>query len=166
MPEKLRRSPFILLGNIDPDLQYQVLEPDERAELALVDTMNYWIEGKRDPLLHVLERCDVILLNDPEARMLCDTVQPPDGGARDARDGSQAHDHQEGRAWLPDVLPRRLLQRAGVPAGEDQGSYGAGDTFAGGFIGSLAGAPRLNEAAYRKAVVIGTAMASFTVEDF
>jgi sugar/nucleoside kinase (ribokinase family) len=166
IPEALRRSEFLLLGNIDPDLQLEVLRQMKRPRLVLIDTMNFWIGGKREALLRVMKQCDVALLNDAEARQLCDTPSLHKAAKRLLQMGLKRVVIKKGENGClvvskSDVFtaPAYLLEVIRDPTG-------AGDTFAGGFIGYLAGAKRLDDATFRKAVVVGTAMASFTVEDF
>ena len=166
IPANLRKSPFLLLGNIDPDLQLEVLKQMDGPRLALVDTMNYWIEGKQEQLLRVLKRCNIVLLNDAEARMLCDTVNLQMAAKQILAMGVERVIIKKGEHGCLMFSKRDFFSAPAFPLELIKDPTGAGDTFAGGFIGYLAAAPRLTEAVYRQAVVVGTAMASFTVEDF
>jgi sugar/nucleoside kinase (ribokinase family) len=166
IPESLRRCPFILLGNIDPDLQLEVLKQMRGPKLALVDTMNYWIEGKQEQLLKVIRRCHVILLNDAEARQLCDTPNLQRAARQLLKLGPKRIIIKKGEHGCLMFSDRDYFSAPAFPLEQIKDPTGAGDTFAGGFLGYLAGARSLSESAFRKAVIVGTAMASFTVEDF
>lgn len=166
IPESLRESKFVLLGNIDPDLQLEVLEQVKSPKLTLVDTMNYWIEGKQEQLLRVLKKCDVVLLNDAEARMLCDTANLQVAARQIMKMGIKRVIIKKGEHGCLMFSDHTYFSAPAFPLEMLKDPTGAGDTFAGGFIGSLAGASRLDDNAFRKAVILGTVMASFTVEEF
>ena len=166
IPENLREAEFVMLGNIDPELQLEVLRQVRRPRLTLLDTMNYWIEGKRAELMKVIERCDIVLLNDAEARMLCDTVNLQVAARQLLTMGVKRVIIKKGEHGCLMFSANTFFAAPAFPLEVVKDPTGAGDTFAGGFIGYLAAAPRLTEAVYRQAVVVGTAMAGFTVEDF
>ena len=166
LPQHYRQSPIIFLANIDPELQLEVLDQIDRPRLVLCDTMKFWIEGKREALLDVLKRVDIVLLNDEEARQLCDTANL-----------------QKAARMILELGPGRVVIKKGehgcVMFGRDsffvapafplervKDPTGAGDTFAGGFIGWLARSQRTTEIRLRQAVIVGSTLASFTVEDF
>ncbi len=166
IPESLRRTPYVLLGNIDPDLQYEVLQQLKEPRLALVDTMNYWIEGKQEQLLKVIRRCHVVLLNDAEARQLCDTPNLQRAARQILKLGPQRVIIKKGEHGCLMFSKDSYFSAPAYPLEVIKDPTGAGDTFAGGFLGYIAGANRLTESVFRKAVIVGTAMASFTVEEF
>lgn len=166
IPPALRKAPYVLLGNIDPDLQYEVLNQLESPRLALVDTMNYWIEGKQEQLLRVIRRCHVVLLNDAEARQLCDTPNLQKAARQIMKLGPQRVIIKKGEHGCLMFSRDSYFTAPAYPLEVIKDPTGAGDTFAGGFLGYIAGANRLDEATFRKAVIVGTAMASFTVEEF
>jgi len=166
IPGAWRDTPFVFLANIDPDLQFDVLRQVKRPRLVACDTMNFWIEGKPKSLARLLKRVDVLTINDEEARML----------------GGQASLSRSARA-VRAMGPRYLIVKRGeygalLFSGEGVFSApallldnvkdptGAGDTFAGGFMGMLASASKINDNIFRQAVIMGSVMASFTVEDF
>jgi sugar/nucleoside kinase (ribokinase family) len=166
IPPAHRRSEHVFLGNIDPSLQASVLDQVERPRLVACDTMNFWIERTPEELRRTLARVDVLLVNDAEARQL--------SGEWNIVKAARAV-----RAMGPRTLVMKKGEH-GVLMFSDQGSFatpaypleevfdptGAGDTFAGGFVGYLAAAPVLDEEALRRAVVMGSTLASFCVEAF
>jgi sugar/nucleoside kinase (ribokinase family) len=166
IPPEFRKAPFVFLGNIDPRLQLEVLQQVDRPKLVACDTMNFWIESRRPDLLELLEHVDLITLNDAEARQL--TEQP--NLVRAAR-------------WILDRGPGHVIIKKGehgafmftrntvffAPAYPLENVFdptGAGDSFAGGFMGYLARTGDLSEGNLRRAVVYGSAMGSFAVEAF
>ncbi len=166
IPEKFRRAPFVFLANIDPRLQLQVLEQVEKPRLVACDTMNFWIESRRPELLELLKHVDLITLNDGEARQLTEHT-------------NLVH----AARWILDRGPRHVLIKKGehgafmftkdsvffAPAYPLESVFdptGAGDSFAGGFIGHLAATGDLSDRGMRRAVVVGSAMGSFAVEKF
>ncbi len=166
IPESFRSSRIVFLGNIDPVLQHDVLDQVESPELVACDTMNYWIEGRRKELLSLLERVDVLIVNDSELRELANEpnllraarwVQERGPGLVVAKKGEHGA-ILFGREWR--------FFAPGYPLEELRDPTGAGDAFAGGFLGSLAGAGAAGPEELRRAVVYGSAMGSYAVEDF
>jgi len=166
IPAQFRQAPFVFLANIDPRLQLQVLEQVESPRLVACDTMNFWIESRRPDLLALLGRVDLITLNDGEARQLTERTNLV-----------------QAARWILERGPRFVLIKKGehgafmftkesvffAPAYPLESVFdptGAGDSFAGGFIGYLAATGDLSERAMRRAVVVGSAMGSFAVEKF
>ncbi|HJS57759.1 MAG TPA: PfkB family carbohydrate kinase [Vicinamibacteria bacterium] len=166
IPAAYRRCEHVFLGNIDPVLQREVLDQVAKPKLVVCDTMNFWISGKPEELKKTLARVDVLLINDAEARQL--------SGEWNIVKAARA---------IRALGPRTLLIKKGehgVLMFSDEGSFaapaypledvfdptGAGDGFAGGFVGYLAGAGELNEGALRRAAVMGSTLASFCVEAF
>jgi sugar/nucleoside kinase (ribokinase family) len=166
LPDAFRSAQYVFLANIDPRLQLQVLEQVERPQFVACDTMNFWIESRRGDLLDLLTRVDLITLNDGEARQLTE----------------QANLVQAAR-WILARGPRTVLIKKGehgafmftkesifyAPAYPLEAVFdptGAGDSFAGGFMGYVARTRDLSEANLRRAVVVGSAMGSFVVEAF
>jgi sugar/nucleoside kinase (ribokinase family) len=162
----LRSSPFLLLGNIDPDLQMMVLEQMERPRLTMVDTMNLWISIKQRELRAVMAKCDIVLLNDAEARQLCDTPNLQQAAREILKLGPKRVIIKKGEHGCLMFSENDFFSCPAFPLELVKDPTGAGDTFAGGFIGYLANQKELTEDAFRQAIVVGTTMASFTVEDF
>jgi sugar/nucleoside kinase (ribokinase family) len=166
IPEQFRSAPFVFLGNIDPRLQLEVLEQVAKPRLVACDTMNFWIESRRPDLMRLLERVDLITLNDAEARQLTEEFNL----VRAAR-------------WIMARGPKHVVIKKGehgafmftstsiffAPAYPLESVFdptGAGDSFAGGFMGYLARTGDLSDANLRRAVVYGSALGSFAVEKF
>jgi sugar/nucleoside kinase (ribokinase family) len=166
LPEPFRRSPFLFLGNIDPELQLDVLRKVERPRLCALDTMNFWIQGKREALRRVLAEVDALLVNDAEARMLAEESNLVNAARRILGYGPRIVIIKRGEYGALMVTEGRFFFAPAFPLDAVFDPTGAGDTFAAGFMGSLARGGRLDEAALRRAIVYGSVMASFTVEDF
>jgi len=166
LPEGFRDAEFVFLANIDPRLQLDVLRQVRKPKLVACDTMNFWIESRRADLLELLGKVDLITLNDGDARQLTE----------------QANLVQAAR-WILARGPRTVLIKKGehgafmftresvfyAPAYPLESVFdptGAGDSFAGGFMGWLARTRDLTDANLRRAVVLGSAMGSFVVEGF
>jgi len=166
IPKSHRTEKFVMLGNIDPELQLEVLEQMDKPRLVMADTMNFWIEGKQEILLKVLKKCDVVLLNDAEARQLCDTPNLQKAARELMKMGIGRVIIKKGEHGCLMFSDGEYFVAPAFPLEKVKDPTGAGDTFAGGFIGFIAGSPKLDEAAFRQAVIVGTTMASFTVEEF
>lgn len=166
VPAELRNCRHLMLANIDPELQLEVLEQVERPEMVMVDTMNFWIESKRDALIEVIKRSDVLLLNDGEARQLCDTVSLQKAARDLLKLGVKRVIIKKGEHGCLMFSHDDFFSAPAFPLEIVKDPTGAGDTFAGGFIGYLARHEKPTEEVFRQAVIIGTTMASFTVEEF
>lgn len=166
VPESLRKSRFVMLGNLDPELQLKVLDQLDGPELVMADTMNFWIESKRDALLEVIKRCDVMLMNDAEARQLCNTVSLQKAAKELMGLGVKRVIIKKGEHGCLMFSNGNYFSAPAFPLEIVRDPTGAGDTFAGGFVGFLSRAEELTEETFRQAVIVGTTMASFTVENF
>ncbi len=166
IPEQFRSAPFVFLGNIDPRLQLDVLRQVNRPKLVACDTMNFWIESRRPELVELLKQVDIVTLNDGEARQLTEKANLV-----------------KAAKWIMDLGPKHVIIKKGehgaflfsgksiffAPAYPLESVFdptGAGDSFAGGFIGYLARTADLSEENMRRAVIYGCAMGSFAVEKF
>jgi sugar/nucleoside kinase (ribokinase family) len=166
VPESFADSEFVFLANIDPEIQLATLRSVRSPKAIALDTMNYWIDHKRDALLEVLSHVDIVSINESEARQLCDTVSVP----RAARDilalGPRAVVVKRGE--YGSVLFTRSFSfwSPAFPFDEIIDPTGAGDSFAGGFLGHLAESGSVDDRALRRATLHGTVCASFAVESF
>ena len=161
-----RQSRFVFLANIDPDLQWFVLNQMKRPRFVACDTMNYWIENKKASLLRLIRHADIFLCNDSEARQLSSEYNLLKAGRWILERGPKLLVIKKGEHGVICfskkflfLAPAYLLEKVFDPTG-------AGDSFAGGFIGYLTRAPRLNEQVVRRAVVYGSVLASYSVESF
>jgi sugar/nucleoside kinase (ribokinase family) len=166
LPDDFRRTPFLFLANIDPELQLDVLRKLDRPRLIALDTMNFWIRGKREALLRVLREVDALVVNDAEARMLTGEPSLVKASRRVLEYGPRIVVIKRGEYGALMATDQRFFFVPAFPLESVFDPTGAGDTFAGGFMGALARGGSLDEAALRRAIVYGSVMASFTVEDF
>ncbi|MGK2934769.1 MAG: PfkB family carbohydrate kinase [Gemmatimonadaceae bacterium] len=166
IPEAFKSAPFVFLANIDPRLQLEVLQQVNKPKLVACDTMNFWIESRRPELMELLKHVDLITVNDGEARQL-----------------SEKANLVQAARWIMAHGPKHVIIKKGehgafmftedtiffAPAYPMESVFdptGAGDSFAGGFIGYLAKTGDLSEGNMRRAVIYGSAMGSFAVEKF
>ncbi len=166
IPDKFKKSKFVILGNIDPVLQIRVLDQMEDPHFVVCDTMNYWIEGKREELLKLLIRVNVLIINDSEARLL---AHEPNliKAARQIRElGPEFLIIKKGEHGALLFAEDTVFSAPAYPLEMIYDPTGAGDSFAGGFIGYLHKTQDLSVENMKKAVVYGSALASFCVEKF
>lgn len=161
-----RAQKYLFLGNIDPDLQYSVLDQMDRPSFVACDTMNIWIENKRDSLLKTLKRIDLLVINDEEARMLADSPNILQTAKRILAMGPKQLVIKRGEYGAILFGPRTIFSVPAFPVEKVIDPTGAGDSFAGGLMGYLANVAKDDEVSFRKAVVYGSVMASFNVADF
>jgi sugar/nucleoside kinase (ribokinase family) len=166
IPAAYTDTPYVFLANIDPELQLSVLDQVKSPKFVLADTMNFWIDGKRDRVLEVFRRVDAVTLNDAEARQLCETTSLVNAGRQLLDMGPKVVIIKKGEHGALLFTQRDYFAAPSFPLEEVRDPTGAGDTFAGGVIGYLAFTDDISEETIRKAVVYGTVLASYTVEDF
>ncbi|HVL87951.1 MAG TPA: PfkB family carbohydrate kinase [Candidatus Thermoplasmatota archaeon] len=167
VPPAWRQTPFVFLGNLLPSIQGKVLDQlPSRPVLAVLDTMNYWIENAPSDLASVLKRVDVLVVNDSEARELARTPNLVKAAAAIRRMGPSSVVVKKGEHGALLFTDGRVFAAPALPLEEVFDPTGAGDAFAGGFVGSLAAEGRVDEPSLRRAVIAGSAVASFCVERF
>jgi len=166
LPAGYEKSDFVFLANIDPELQYEVLKQVPDAKLTMLDTMDLWINTKREALLKTMSNVDVVTMNEGEARVLVDTESILTAAK-----------------WILTLGPKMVIIKRGeygCAMFDKQGYFtapaclleyvkdptGAGDTFAGGFLGYLDKAGEITRKTIKRAIIHGSATASFTVEEF
>ncbi len=167
IPAQYRDAEYVFLANIDPTLQLQVLEQIKKPKLVVLDTMNFWISGKRPMLDEVVKRCDILILNDEEARELSDEQnlitaikkvssigKPKTLIVKKGEHGAVLY-HKGAFFFVPAYPLDRVIDPTG-----------AGDSFAGGFLGYISKTGNMRLGTLKKALVYGSAIASFNVEDF
>ncbi|HVV86210.1 MAG TPA: PfkB family carbohydrate kinase [Kofleriaceae bacterium] len=161
-----RRAQLVFLGNIDPVLQRDVVEQTEGPLLVAADTMNFWIGGKRAELARTLERVDTLLVNDEEARELAEEHNLRKAAARILKMGPSSVVIKRGDAGALLFHGGGVFGVPALPLEDVRDPTGAGDSFAGGFMGYLAYAGDLSPKHIRTAMIVGSVMASFAVEQF
>ena len=166
IPEQFRNAPFVFLGNIDPRLQLEVLTQVSTPKLVACDTMNFWIESRRSDVLKLLEHVDPITLNDAEARQLSDEFNLVKAARWIMAHGPRHVVIKKGEHGAFMFTEDNIFFAPAYPLEAVFDPTGAGDSFAGGFMGYLARSGDLSEANLRRAVVYGSAMGSFAVEKF
>jgi len=166
LPHAYRNTPYVFLANIDPELQLAVLDQVRTPRLTVCDTMNFWISGKRDALLEVISRADVALMNDAEARQLCDTYSLVRAARAILDMGPRAVVLKKGEHGAAMFTRAGHFSAPAYPLEEVKDPTGAGDSFAGGLIGYLAYTDDFSDENLRKAIISGSVIASFDVEDF
>lgn len=166
VPQHTIAGSFVFLGNTDPSIQLRVLDQVRDPRFVMVDSMDFWIEGDRDQVARVFERCDCVVLNDEEVRLFGGDVNVPRAVRRILELGPTYVVVKRGEFGAALVSDHGWFFAPAYPLDAVVDPTGAGDSFAGAFLGSLAAAGSTNEAALRKAVVYGSVAASFTVEAF
>lgn len=167
IPENYRDAPYVFLGNIAPELQLSVLEQVRKPKLIALDSMNFWITGRRPELLKVLPRIDLLTINEGEAKLLANEPNVVVAAEKILGMGPKAVVVKRGEYGAFLFFQNEIFSCPAVPIRRVVDPTGAGDTFAGGLIGYLAShGVGLERNALRKAVLHGAVMASFTVEDF
>lgn len=161
-----RRADILFLGNIDPDLQEDILDQVENPKLVAMDTINHWIESKHGPLFRVLERVDVFFGNDEEVRMMAGEINLIRAGKWLLDKGPSLIVIKKGEHGALLVGKDFLFSAPAYPSEKVIDPTGAGDSFAGGFLGYLDKIQDFSQEEFRKAAVFGSTMASFTIEDF
>ncbi|MFH1151073.1 MAG: PfkB family carbohydrate kinase [Actinomycetota bacterium] len=166
IPPALAESDFVFLANIDPGLQLSVLDQVESPRLVACDTMNYWIERNRPELLELLSRVDIMVMNDAECRMLADEPNLIRAARVVLGMGPDAVIVKKGEHGALMCTEAGFFSAPAYPCESVFDPTGAGDSFAGGFMGHLAGTGDVSPENIRRAIIYGTVMASFCVEDF
>jgi sugar/nucleoside kinase (ribokinase family) len=162
----VRAAPYVFLANIDPSLQRGVLEQFAAPVLVACDTMNHWIETTRGPLEALLPRLDLLVINDEEARQLAGERNVPRAARRILALGPKSVLIKRGEYGAILFSADSVFAVPAYPLEDVFDPTGAGDTFAGGMVGYLAASGDRSEAGLRRAIVYGSVLASFVVEDF
>jgi len=166
LSEKSKSARLVFLGNIQPDLQREVREQVPGAELVALDTMNLWIDIARESLLQTIKGVDVVIINDAEARQLTEIPNLIKAARTILSWGPKALIVKRGEYGAALFTNESYFAIPAYPLESVFDPTGAGDTFAGGFMGYLASQPKLDDAAMRRAMIFGSVMASFNVEEF
>jgi len=166
IPDAFKSAPFVFLANIDPRLQLEVLKQVQRPKLVACDTMNFWIESRRPELMELLGHVDLVTVNDGEARQLSEKANLVQAARWIMKQGPKHVIIKKGEHGAFMFTGDTIFFAPAYPLESVFDPTGAGDSFAGGFIGYLAKTGDLSEASMRRAVIYGSAMGSFAVEKF
>lgn len=167
VPEHMRNSEFLMLGNLTPTVQMKVLDQmEKRPKLVILDTMNFWMDSMMDELKEVLKKVDVLTINDEEARQLSGEYSLVKAARAIFEMGPKFLIIKKGEHGALLFSPHEVFFAPALPLEEVFDPTGAGDTFAGGFIGYLAHTRDIDFENMKRAVIYGSALASFCVEKF
>jgi len=166
IPPEFLDAEFVFLANLDPALQLKVLAQIKRPKLVAMDTMNFWIENRREDLHKVIKKVDILLINDAELRQFMETPNLPVAARRLLELGVKAVIVKKGEHGALYFSHDEHFSAPSFPQAQFRDPTGAGDSFAGGFMGYLAKTDDLSHANIRRAIIVGSVMASFNVEDF
>jgi sugar/nucleoside kinase (ribokinase family) len=166
LPAAWRDSEHVFLGNIDPDLQRAVLDQVRAPKFVACDTMNFWIASKRESLLRTLQRVDLLFVNDAEARELAGESNVVKAARKILGFGPSAVVVKRGEYGAMFFSGSEIFAASAYPLANVFDPTGAGDSFAGGFMGYLARTRGEDGGSLRRAIVLGSVLASFTVEQF
>lgn len=166
LPEHYRNAKYVFLGNIDPELQLNVLKQVVRPKLVACDSMNFWIDGKRDALLQTLKYVDILLINEAEVRQLAQEPNMVKAAHKVLEMGPTTLVVKQGEYGAVMFTAHSVFSAPAYPLEAVFDPTGAGDSFAGGFMGYLSSTNNVSDEAMRQAIVFGSVMASFNVEEF
>ena len=166
VPEKYKKSSYVCLGNIDPVLQMKVLVQMIDPKCVVCDTMNYWIERQKNELLELLKKVDILIINDSETRLLANEPNLIKAEKHILDFGPEIIIIKKGEHGALLISRDTIFSAPAYPLESIYDPTGAGDTFAGGFIGYLHKTQDLNIDNIKRAVIYGSTMASFCVEQF
>ncbi|MBK7944645.1 MAG: bifunctional hydroxymethylpyrimidine kinase/phosphomethylpyrimidine kinase [Flavobacteriales bacterium] len=167
LPEEYRQAPYVMLGNLDPGVQEKVLDQmNDRPALVVMDTMNFWMDSAMPKLKEVIARVDVLTINDAEARQLSGEHSLVKAAAKILAMGPKYLVVKKGEHGALLFNNDRIFFAPALPLEEVVDPTGAGDTFAGGFIGYLARTKDHSFENMKRAIIVGSALASFTCEKF
>lgn len=167
VPDSYQDADFLMLGNLDPKIQLSVIKQlKKRPKLIALDTMNFWMEIAMEPLKEVLKEIDVLTINDEEARQLSGEFSIVKAAHKILKMGPKYLIIKRGEYGAVLFDKDRMFFAPALPLEEVMDPTGAGDTFAGGFIGYIAHTKDISFENMKRAIIIGSALASFTVEKF
>ncbi|MDP2605105.1 MAG: PfkB family carbohydrate kinase [Deltaproteobacteria bacterium] len=166
LPERYRDAEYVFLGNIDPLMQLEVLNQIHHMKLVVCDTMDHWIRESPDNLQKVLKRIEMLVINDSEARLLSGQSNVVRAARAILKMGPKVVLIKRGEYGVLQFSDSQVFATPAYPLEEVFDPTGAGDSFAGGFLGQLARSGDASQRGIRRAIVYGSVVASFTVEDF
>jgi sugar/nucleoside kinase (ribokinase family) len=164
--ERQRHADVLFLANIQPDLQHDVLQQCQRPRLVALDTMNLWIATAKSSLTRILREVDLVIINEAEVRQYTEEANLVKGARQILALGPQTLVIKRGEYGVLMVTRDAIFAAPAYPLENVFDPTGAGDTFAGGFLGYLASRAHVHEREMRRAIIFGSVLASFTVEKF
>lgn len=162
----LKNPDFLFLANIDPVLQLSVIEQVSKPKLIALDTMNFWIQGKKDDLLKTIKKIDLITINEGEARLLTGESSLLKAARKVQAMGPKTIVIKQGEYGALLFHEGHVFSAPGLPLEDVKDPTGAGDSFAGGFMGHISKVGKVDLVTLKQAVILGSVMASFNVEQF
>ena len=166
IPDAYKRTPFVMLGNIHPALQLNVLDQIKKPKMVLCDTMNFWITSAPQIVEKVFRKVDIICINDGEAKLFCNTSSLPKAASELIKLGAKRVIIKKGAHGVNLYGKKSFFSLPAIPLTKVKDPTGAGDSFAGGTIGYLANCKTETEDNYRRGLLNGTVLASYCVENF
>ncbi len=166
LPDAYKETPYLFLANDPPQLQLSIIEQTPNPKLVVCDTMDFWIHEEREALEKTIERVDILILNDSEAKLLTGESNLLRAARAILRYGPKRAIVKKGEHGAISITESSFFSAPAYPLTAVIDPTGAGDTFAGGFMGYLASVGDVSEGSIRKAMMYGTVVASFNIEDF
>jgi sugar/nucleoside kinase (ribokinase family) len=166
LPDRYADSDIVCLGNLDPSIQLRALEQVDDPQLVVADTMNYWIENTPEDLAEMLQRVDLLVINDSEARELADEPNLVKAAGKIRGMGPQTLVIKKGEHGALLFMDKTLFSVPAYPLEDIQDPTGAGDTFAGGLIGHMDRSQSFTSEEFKRSIIYGSALASYVVEAF
>ncbi|RKU17952.1 sugar kinase [Candidatus Poribacteria bacterium] len=166
LPDAYKETPYLFLANDPPQLQLSIIEQASNPKLIVCDTMDFWIHEEREALKKTIERVDILILNDSEAKLLTGESNLLRAARAILRYGPKRVIVKKGEHGAISITESSFFSAPAYPLTDVIDPTGAGDTFAGGFMGYLTSVGDVSEGSIRKAMIYGTVVASFNIEDF
>ena len=166
LPEEYKDADFVFLGNIDPELQLKVIDQLRKPKVIAMDTMNFWIESKKEKLIEAIKKVHVLVINEGEARQLFNVSNLIKAGKKALELGVKAVIIKKGEHGALLFTKDSHFNAPGYPLEHVKDPTGCGDSFGGSLIGYIAKAGKLNDKVLRKAIIYATSIASHNAEDF
>lgn len=166
LPTIYKQTPYLFLANGPPQLQLSIIEQASNPKIVVCDTMDFWINEERDALERTIERVDILILNDSEAKLLTGESNLLKAARAILNYGPHRVIVKKGEHGAISITESSFFSAPAYPLTQVTDPTGAGDSFAGGFMGYLASIEDTSEESIRKAMIYGTVVASFNIEDF
>lgn len=166
LPDSYKETPYIFLANDPPQLQLDIIEQSTNPKLIVCDTMDFWINEEREALDKTIEKVDILILNDSEARLITGESNLIKAAHLILKNGPERVIIKKGEHGAISVTDSSFFSAPAYPLTDVADPTGAGDCFAGGFMGYLASVGDTTESSIRKAMIYGSIIASFNIEDF